>query len=262
MKMKIPKNLWKSFSFFLLFFSFLEINAQNKSITGTVTDTNNEALIGVTIQVQGTTKGTVTDYDGKYMIPDIPGDAKILVSYIGMQSQVIDVNNRSVIDIVLREDAEMLEDVVVVGYGIQKKASVTAAISSVDTKSLKQSSSANLSAALAGRLPGLTAMQTSGQPGNDVVNLYLRGAGTLNDASPLILIDGVPRNNISKIDPNEIETVSILKDASATAVFGVRGANGVIMITTRRGQPGKSELNVTVDHSMQKFLVQAVRATT
>lgn len=259
MKMKIPKNLWKSFSFFLLFFSFLEINAQNKSVTGTVTDTNNEALIGVTIQVQGTTKGTVTDYDGKYMIPDIPGDAKILVSYIGMQSQVIDVNNRSVIDIVLREDAEMLEDVVVVGYGIQKKASVTAAISSVDTKSLKQSSSANLSAALAGRLPGLTAMQTSGQPGNDVVNLYLRGAGTLNDASPLILIDGVPRNNISKIDPNEIETVSILKDASATAVFGVRGANGVIMITTRRGQPGKSELNVTVDHSMQKFLVQADR---
>ncbi len=102
MKMKIPKNLWKSFVFFLLSLSFLEINAQNKSVTGTVTDTNNEAFIGVTIQVQGTTKGTVTDYDGKYMIPDVPGDAKISVSYIGMQSQVIDVNNRSVIDSVLR----------------------------------------------------------------------------------------------------------------------------------------------------------------
>ena len=113
--MNIPRKLWKSFVFFLLSLSFLEINAQNKSVTGTVTDTNNEALIGVTIQVQGTTKGTVTDYDGKYMIPDVPGDAKISVSYIGMQSQVIDVNNRSVIDIVLREDAELLEEVVQVG---------------------------------------------------------------------------------------------------------------------------------------------------
>jgi TonB-linked SusC/RagA family outer membrane protein len=260
MKRTVPVNVGRKLMFFFLCLYSIGIFAQNIDVTGHVTDENNEPLIGVTVKVLGESeKGTVTDFDGKFILPNIPSDAKIEVSYVGMQKQVIDVNNRKVIDIVLKEDSEILEEVVVVGYGIQKKASVTAAISSVDTKSLKQSSSANLSAALAGRLPGLTAMQTSGQPGNDVVNLYLRGAGTLNDASPLILIDGVPRSNISKIDPNEIESVSILKDASATAVFGVRGANGVIMITTRRGQPGKSELNITVDHSIQKFLAQADR---
>ena len=235
------------------------IFSQNLTVTGVITDIGGETLIGVTIQVQGTTQGTVTDFDGRYRITDVPSDANLEVSYVGMQNQVISVNGRTKIDIVLKEDSGLLEEVVVVGYGIQKKASVTAAIATVDTKELKQSSSANLSTALAGRLPGLTAMQTSGQPGNDVVNLYLRGAGTLNDASPLILIDGVPRGNISRIDPNEVESISILKDASATAVFGVRGANGVILITTRRGKPGKSELNISVDQSMQKFLVQSDR---
>ena len=235
------------------------IFSQNLTVTGVITDIGGETLIGVTIQIQGTTHGTITDFDGRYMITDVPSDANLEVSYVGMQNQVISVKGRTTIDIVLQEDSGLLDEVVVVGYGIQKKASVTAAIATVDTKELKQSSSANLSTALAGRLPGLTAMQTSGQPGNDVVNLYLRGAGTLNDASPLILIDGVPRGNISRIDPNEVESISILKDASATAVFGVRGANGVILITTRRGQPGKSELNISVDQSMQKFLVKADR---
>ena len=233
--------------------------AQNVNVTGLVTDTRGEPLIGVTIQVQGTAHGTVTDFDGKYLIPAVPADAILEVSYVGMKSETINVNGRSVIDITLEEDTGVLEEVVVVGYGIQKKASVTAAISTVDTKDLKQSSAPNLSTALAGRLPGLTAIQTSGQPGNDAVNLYLRGVGTLNDASPLILIDGVPRSNISRIDPNEVESISILKDASATAVFGVRGANGVVMITTRRGQPGKSELSISVDHSLQGFLVKADR---
>src|SRR5690606_38914723 len=159
----------------------------------------------------------------------------------------------------LESDNVGLDEVVVVGYGTQKKVSVTAAISTIETKELKQSPSANLSAALAGRMPGLTALQSGGQPGADEVNLYLRGVGTLNNASPLILIDGVPRSNISKLDPNEVASVSILKDASATAVFGVRGANGVILITTRRGEPGKSELSVSFDQSIQKFLVQADR---
>lgn len=169
------------------------------------------------------------------------------------------MKDTSFLNVQLDADNVGLEEVVVVGYGVQKKVSVTAAISTIETKDLRQSSAANLSASLAGRLPGLTAMQSSGQPGADVVNLYLRGVGTLNDASPLILIDGVPRSNISKLDPNEVATVSILKDASATAVFGVRGANGVILITTRRGQPGKSELSVSVDRSYQKFLVKADR---
>ena len=117
----------------------------------------------------------------------------------------------------------------------------------------------NLSTALAGRMPGLTAMQTSGRPGGDDVTLYLRGAGTVNGSNPLILIDGVPRDNISTMDPNEIASVSILKDASATAVFGVRGANGVIMITTRRGEEGKSELSISADYSLQRFTAEADR---
>jgi len=161
MKRTVPVNVGRKLMFFFLCLYSIGIFAQNIDVTGHVTDENNEPLIGVTVKVLGESeKGTVTDFDGKFILPNIPSDAKIEVSYVGMQKQVIDVNNRKVIDIVLKEDSEILEEVVVVGYGIQKKASVTAAISSVDTKSLKQSSSANLSAALAGRLPGLTAMQT------------------------------------------------------------------------------------------------------
>ncbi|MEA5127897.1 MAG: TonB-dependent receptor [Proteiniphilum sp.] len=260
MKKTIPVNVGKRLMFFFLSMYSIGIFAQNINITGTVMDTQDEPLIGVTLKIVGESeRGTITDFNGQYTLTNVPPNAKIEVSYVGMRSQTIDVNGRTRIDVILTEDAELLEEVVVVGYGIQKKASVTAAISSVNTKELKQSSAANLSAALAGRLPGLTAIQTSGQPGSDEVSLYLRGVGTLNNASPLILIDGIPRDNISKIDPNEVESISILKDASATAVFGVRGANGVVMVTTRRGQPGKSRLSITVDQSMQKFLAKADR---
>lgn len=258
-KKTIPQGLMKKIMFFLFCMYSIGILAQNIVVTGYVTDAREEPLVGVTIQIQGTSHGTVTNFDGSYRITNVPTEAILEVSYVGMQSQVINVNGRTVINIVLLDDAELLDEVVVVGYGIQKKVSVTGAISTVDTKDLVKSTSPNLAAALAGRLPGLTAIQTSGQPGNDEVVLYLRGIGTLNDATPLILIDGIPRSNISTLDPNEIETVSILKDASATAVFGVRGANGVILITTRRGEAGKTQLNVRVNHSMQKFLVKADR---
>lgn len=258
-KKTIPQGLMKKIMFFLFCMHSVGTFAQNIAVTGYVTDTRKEPLVGVTIQIQGTTHGTVSNFDGSYRITNVPIEAILEVSYVGMKSQVINVNGRTVINIVLLDDTELLDEVVVVGYGIQKKVSVTGAISTVDTKDLVKSTSPNLAAALAGRLPGLTAIQTSGQPGNDEVVLYLRGIGTLNDATPLILIDGIPRSNISTLDPNEIETVSILKDASATAVFGVRGANGVILITTRRGEAGKTQLNVRVNHSIQKFLVKADR---
>ncbi len=229
---------------------------QKKLLTGKVTDTKNLPLPGVTVIIRGTTVGTVTNLDGNFSL-DVPVSAEILqFSFVGMKMQEIPISGQTSFNIVLEEVTADLGEVVVVGYGNQKKESVTGAISSVRTEELRQSSASNLSVALAGQLPGLTVMQTSGQPGNDNVNLYLRGMGTLNDASPLILIDGIPRDNIDKLDPNEVESISILKDASATAVFGVRGANGVIIITTRRGQEGKSELNITVNQSYQKFLVQ------
>lgn len=155
---------------------------------------------------------------------------------------------------ILKAAATNMEDVVVVAYGAQKKVTVTGAVSTVGTAELKQSSSASLANALAGRLPGLTSIQSGGgQPGRDDATMYLRGAATTNGRAPLILIDGVPRDNIRTIDPNEVASISILKDASATAVFGVRGANGVILITTKRGSQGRTQLTASVDQSFSSF---------
>ena len=228
-------------------------------IDGTVLDSETkEPIGGVTVRFVGSSIATSTDDNG-YFSFEVPKAGTITISFLSYQTQQIQVNSNKTLKVELSKEGENIDEVVVVGYGQQKKVSVTAAISTIDTKELKQSSSPNLASALSGRLPGLTTVQTSGQPGSDVVNLYLRGIGTVNDASPLILIDGVPRSNISKLDPNEVESVSILKDASATAVFGVRGANGVILITTRRGQAGKSELTVSLDQSYQAFLAKAER---
>jgi TonB-linked SusC/RagA family outer membrane protein len=226
---------------------------QNNTITvnGTIIDEYGEALIGATVKEKGTTNGTVSDIEGNFTLV-VKSGAVLQVSYIGYIS--LEVAARPTIQIVMKENAEALEEVVVVAYGKQKKVSVTAAVSTINTKELKQSPSANLAVSLAGRMPGLTALQSSGQPGADAVNLYLRGMGTYNDASPLILIDGVPRSGISTLDPNEVATVTILKDASATAVFGVRGANGVILITTKRGTSGASELSISADYSVQSFI--------
>lgn len=234
-----------------------DITQQKVLVTGTVVDKDGFPLVGVNI-MDSPVNGTVTDIDGNFSIQASPS-SKLSISYIGYVTQTVEVKRQKHLRIVLLENSELLEEVVVVGYGSQKKVSVTGAVASVQTKELKQSSSANLSNALAGRLPGLTAIQTSGQPGKDDVTLYLRGASTTNGSSPLIMIDGVPRDNISSLDPNEIASVSILKDASATAVFGVRGANGVIMITTRRGEVGKQELNITADYSIQSFITRPDR---
>lgn len=233
-----------------------QIQQQTKKITGTIKDIKGEPIIGANIVVKGTTNGTMSDPDGNFSLDVMPG-VILQISFIGYTPQEILTEGKNTFDIVLSEDLQLLEEVVVVGYGSQKKVSVTGAISAIQTKELKQSSAANLSTALAGRMPGLTALQTSGQPGADDVTIYMRGASTINGANPLILIDGVPRDNIATMDPNEVASVSILKDASATAVFGVRGANGVIMITTRRGEAGKTQLSISADYSLQQFIAQA-----
>ena len=243
----------------LLFRSVPSLAQSTYTIEGVLTDSETQQPIpAVTVQFEGSSITTTSDENGYYKL-ELSKKGRLTFSYVGYVSQTINVDRTSKLNVSLVNENASIDEVVVVGYGQQKKVSVTGAIASVDTKELKQSSAPNLSAALAGRLPGLTAVQTSGQPGSDMVNLYLRGIGTVNDASPLILIDGVPRSNISKIDPNEVENVTILKDASATAVFGVRGANGVILITTRRGQAGKSELNVSLDRTYQGFLARAER---
>jgi TonB-linked SusC/RagA family outer membrane protein len=226
-----------------------------RTIRGTVLEADGLAAISAMVVEKGTTNGTVTDVDGQFSITVAPG-ATLQVSYIGYITQEVAAVDG--VQITLQENITALDEVVVVAYGQQKKVSVTGSIASVQTRELKQSPSANLSASLAGRLPGLTAMQTTGQPGaQNAVNLYLRGVGTTNGATPLIMIDGVPRDAslLSTLDPNEIASLSILKDASATAVFGVRGANGVILISTQRGQTGKMELSISADYSLQQFTV-------
>lgn len=231
-----------------------ELNPQKKTITGKVTDSKGLPLPGVTVIVKGTTVGTVTDPDGNFSL-DVPVAAEVLqFSFVGMKMQEVLLAGKATFNITLEEESADLEEVVVVGYGIQKKVTVTGAVSSIKTEDIVKGSSASLANTLAGRIAGLTSIQSAGgQPGRDDATMYLRGAATTNGTSPLILIDGVPRDNLRTIDPNEVASVSILKDASATALFGVRGANGVILITTRRGTEGRMELSVNAEQSYTSF---------
>ena len=161
------------------------------------------------------------------------------------------MGSKSRIDVVLTEELTALDEVVVVAYGSQSKVTVTGSISSIKTNDLKQTPAPNLVSALTGKLPGLTTIQSSGMPGEENFQMYLRGVSTTNTQNPLILIDGVPRDNIMSIDPNEVESISVLKDASATAVFGVRGANGVILVTTKQGSSEKPSLSISAEFGMQ-----------
>jgi TonB-linked SusC/RagA family outer membrane protein len=220
-------------------------------ITGVVKDKLGNALVGVTIRVIRKETGAITNENGSFSLMAEPTDS-LEITYIGYQRQVVAINNQTNLQIALEASAGGLNEVVVVAYGEQKKASVTGAIASIQTKEIKQSPAANLAVTLAGRLPGLTVIQSSGEPGKDATALYLRGQGTLNGQNPVILVDGVERD-LSYIDPNEVESVTILKDASSTAMFGVRGANGVILVTTRRGDKGKSQISFTAETGIQDF---------
>ncbi|RXF69773.1 TonB-dependent receptor [Arcticibacter tournemirensis] len=223
-------------------------------IRGKVTDEQGEPLPGASVTIKGGARGTSTDLNGNFILTNVSSDAVLVVSFIGMQKQEIPVNGRTEIKVVLKNQSFSVEEVVIVGYGQQKKESVTGAISTIGTKDLVQSPVANISNALAGRLSGLTAIQTSGKPGDDKSTLYIRGIGTYTDqTSPLIMIDGVARTTYNEIDPNEIESISMLKDASATAVYGVRGANGVILITTKRGQEGAPKIAVSSQTAVSEF---------
>ncbi|MDE5786724.1 MAG: SusC/RagA family TonB-linked outer membrane protein, partial [Duncaniella sp.] len=221
-------------------------------VSGEVTDQEEEPIIGATVREAGTLNATATDIDGKYTLKLLSANAKIEISYIGYKTVTLPVNS-SHINVVLESTTTDLDEVVVVAYGQQKKVTVTGSVAAVGAAEIKKSSEPNLAATLAGKLPGLTAMQQSGAPGEDDVKMFLRGAATTNGTSPLILVDGIPRSSMSEIDPNEVQSISVLKDASSTAVFGVRGANGVILITTRRGEEGKINVHGQVTYSMQKF---------
>jgi TonB-linked SusC/RagA family outer membrane protein len=224
-------------------------------VTGKITDAETkEGLAGVNVLVQRTMKGAISKSDGSFSLDVQPGDI-LLVTYTGYESVQLPVGTTTVFDIAMKRTGAMGE-VVVLGFGqSQKKIAQTGAVASITTKEIKQSPAANIANALTGRLPGLISVQRSGEPGSDNPEMYIRGRATLNSNEPLITIDGVEKDpymlDLSALDPNEIESVTILKDASATALYGVKGANGVIIIKTRRGVEGKPRINMSVQSSIQ-----------
>jgi TonB-linked SusC/RagA family outer membrane protein len=223
-------------------------------ITGKVTDKDDGSTIpGVSVKVKGTNIGTLTDVNGNFTIKVSDKSRVLIFSYLGYEvtEKLVNDGNTNV-NVQLVSSSQGLNEVVVVAYGTQKKETVTGAISSIQTREIKQSPAANLAVTLAGRLPGLTALQRSGEPGRDLTQIFIRGQGTVNAQSPIILVDGVERE-LTYIDPNEVESVSILKDASSTAIFGVRGANGVILVTTKRGTSEVPEINFTAESGGQDF---------
>jgi TonB-linked SusC/RagA family outer membrane protein len=210
------------------------IDLQSVVVTGQVTDESNQPLPGVNIIVKGTSNGTASDAEGKFSLTISSSNEILVVSFIGYTPQEIPVDNRSVINVTLSADIQTLGEVVVIGYGSQRKETVTGAVSTIKNQDLVKNDVADISNSIAGRLPGVIAVQSSAQPGDDAAQIFIRGQSTLNDNSPLVMVDGVQRD-FNRIDPNQIESITVLKDAAATAVYGVRGANGVILVTTKRG---------------------------
>ncbi len=230
--------------------AFVTGYAQGQTIRGRVISEDvPEGLPGVTVLVKGTSNGTATDIDGNFQIEASPTDV-LIFSFIGYESQEIPVNNRSVIDISLAFAETSLDEVVVVGYGAQKKESVVGAISQVQGEDLVRTGQQNISNALTGQVPGVVTVQQSGMPGSTDAKIYIRGVSSFSgDNQPLVLVDGVERS-LNNIDPSEVASISVLKDASATAVYGVKGANGVILVTTKRGQEGRMEITASAEVSL------------
>lgn len=236
-------------------FTFCSIHLlAQKTITGTVKDEAGVEITGANVIQVSTTNGTITDAEGKFSIVLSPdGSQALQVSMIGYQKVEIEVQNKTSFAIVLKETNIGLDEVVVVAFGTQKKASITGSIANVSNKELKETPVASVTNALTGRVPGLVTRQESGRPGGDEAKLFIRGRASLNSSEPLVLVDGVERA-FSQVDPEDIESVSILKDASATAVYGVRGANGVILVTTRRGNVGKSKISFSAEYGITDFI--------
>ena len=239
--------------FICLTSSIWHVCAQTK-VSGIVKDAQGMEMIGATVLQKGTNNGIVTGLDGKFTLTlSNKAEQTLLISMIGFIEQSIAIKkNHPFINITLEEDIAQLDEVVVVGYGTQKKVSLTGSISNVGTEDLKSMPVSSVTNALGGRIPGLVTRQESGRPGGDQATMFVRGRASLNDSSPLVLIDGVERP-MAQIDPDDIETISVLKDASATAVYGVRGANGVILVTTRRGREGETRISFSSEFGVTSF---------
>lgn len=227
-----------------------QTSTQERRISGTVVDANGESVIGANISVPGTTIGTVTDVDGRYTL-NVPQGSVLRFSYIGFVDQEFTITNQSTLNVTLREDNELLDEIVVVGYGVQKKSVVTAAISRVSAEELNTNRPSRVEDALKGKVSGVQITQSSGQPGSDS-KVRIRGIGTINNSEPLYIVDGMEvGGGINYLNPVDIQSVEILKDAASAAIYGSRAANGVVLITTKSGKSGKASINYDVSYGWQ-----------
>ena len=233
------------------------VSQQNSTISGTVVDEKGEALIGVNVLEKGTTNGTITDFDGRFTLNLSSKNAVLVVSYIGYKTTEIAVNGRTDINVSLKEDSETLEEVVVVGYGTQKKVNLTGSVASVSAKDIQDVPASNTTSLLQGRMPGLVISQNGGQAGKEDMEVRVRGVGTFGNNNPMVIIDGVEGtlSQMSDIPSADIENISVLKDAASAAIYGVRAANGVILITTKKGKAGKVSVNYSGNYTIQKAML-------
>ena len=225
------------------------------TITGKITDEKGEPLIGASVFIKGSTGGTTSDIEGRFTLKVPDGNTVLIFKFIGYTPKEVAVNNQTVINVSLSPDSKSLNEVVVVGYGTQKASNISGSVSSISDKKIAQNPAANLSNTLVGQAAGVIATQTSGQPGNDASNIFIRGIGTTGDASPIYVIDGIVRSqsDFAQLNSSEIQSFSILKDAASAAVFGVRGGNGVVLVTTKRGASGKMQISYNANFGIQKL---------
>jgi TonB-linked SusC/RagA family outer membrane protein len=220
-------------------------------ISGKITDENNAGLPGVSVVLKGTQKGTTTDSEGLFRL-DVPDESAVLVmSFVGYVTQEITVGSRANISVSLVPENTALKELVVVGYGTQKKINLTGAVATVGAEQVANRPVTNMSSALQGMLPGVTIVQRSGQPGRDTGEIRVRGVGSMNNASPMVVVDGLI-SSMENLNPNDVESISVLKDASAGAIYGSRAANGVILVTSKRGKIGKPVINYNAYLGVQK----------
>ena len=241
----------KRYLILLLSFFTLGVYAQQVKLTGNaVAASDKQPMIGLTVLVKGTTNGTVTDLDGNYMLNNVAKDATIVFSMIGYKTQEIKVNGRTVINVVMSDDTQALDEVVVIGYGAVKKSDLTSSIAAIKGDELKTLSSGNAMTSLQGKINGVQ-IAGGGSPGA-TPRVIIRGVTTVNGSNPLYVVDGMPvGDNINFLDQNDIETMQVLKDASAAAIYGTRGSNGVVLITTRKGKKGATQFSFSASAGFQ-----------
>lgn len=236
---------------FLFMAASLNVFAQTITLTGSVVDTTGEPIIGASVLEKGTSNGTITDIDGNFSLK-VSSNATVVVSYIGMKSQEINVKGKTTLNVTLLDDAQALEEVVVIGYGTVSKKDLTGSVASVSAKQLEAIPVSSAVEAMTGKLAGVSITTTEGSPDAEM-KIRVRGGGSLSqDNSPLYIVDGFPVSSISDIAPNEIQTIDVLKDASSTAIYGARGANGVVIVTTKSGSEGKTQVNFGASYGMRK----------